>query len=126
MDPINFFSLASQQNRWLAVRQSVVAQNVANVNTPGYKALDVEPFEAVLNSTGIAMRKTQVRHLSPTGGAAGDAQTEENGKWQVVHSGNSVSLEEQMLKSGEVAGAYARNTGVMKTLHRMLLAASRG
>lgn len=126
MDPINFFSLASQQNRWLAVRQSVVAQNVANVNTPGYKALDVEPFDAVLNATGIAMRKTEARHMSPVGGAAGDAQTEENGKWQVVHSGNSVALEEQMLKASEVSGAYARNTGVMKTLHRMLLAASRG
>lgn len=126
MDPVNFFSLASQQNRWLAVRQSVVAQNVANVNTPGYKALDVEPFEAVLNSTGIEMRKTQATHLSPTSGAGSDAQTEESAKWQVVHSGNSVSLEEQMLKSGEVAGAYARNTSVMKTFHRMLLASSRG
>ncbi len=126
MDPINFFSLASQQNRWLSVRQSVLAQNVANVNTPGFKALDVEPFEAVLNSTGIEMRKTQATHLSPTGGAGSDAATEESAKWQVVHSGNSVSLEEQMLKSGEVAGAYARNTSVIKTLHRMLLASSRG
>ncbi|WP_333793794.1 flagellar basal body rod protein FlgB [Hyphomicrobium sp.] len=126
MDAINFFSLASQQNRWLTVRQSVVAQNVANVNTPGYKALDVEPFDAVLNATGIEMRRTEPRHLSPSGAAGADAQTEENGKWQIVHSGNSVSLEEQMLKSGEVSGAYARNTGVMKTFHRMLLAASRG
>ncbi|WP_072395292.1 flagellar basal body rod protein FlgB [Hyphomicrobium sp. CS1GBMeth3] len=126
MDPINFFSLASQQNRWLSVRQSVVAQNVANVNTPGYKALDVEPFEAVLNATGVEMRKTQTRHLSPVSGAGSDEQTEENGKWQLVHSGNSVGLEEQMLKSSEVAGAYARNTGVMKTFHRMLLASSRG
>jgi flagellar basal-body rod protein FlgB len=126
MDAINFFSVASQQNRWLSVRQSVVAQNIANANTPGFKALDVEPFEAVLNSSGIEMHKTQSNHLSPTSGTGSDAETEESAKWQVVHSGNSVSLEEQMLKSGEVAGAYARNTGVMKTFHRMLLAASRG
>ncbi|WP_295556031.1 flagellar basal body rod protein FlgB [uncultured Hyphomicrobium sp.] len=126
MEPINFFSLASQQNRWLSVRQSVVAQNVANVNTPGYKALDVEPFEAVLNSTGVEMSKTEAQHMSPVSGAGSDAETEEKGKWQVVHSGNSVSLEEQMLKASEVSGAYARNTGVMKTFHRMLLASSRG
>jgi flagellar basal-body rod protein FlgB len=126
MDPVNFFSLASQQNRWLSVRQSTVAQNVANANTPGYKALDVEPFEAALNSTGVEMRKTRPNHMSPTGGAGSDAETEENARWQIVHSGNSVSLEEQMLKAGEVSGAYARNTGVMKTFHRMLLAASRG
>lgn len=126
MDPVNFFSLASQQNRWLSVRQSTVAQNVANANTPGYKALDVEPFEAVLNSTGVEMRKTRATHMSPTGGTGSDASTEESARWQIVHSGNSVSLEEQMLKAGEVSGAYARNTGVMKTFHRMLLAASRG
>lgn len=126
MDPINFFSLASQQNRWLSVRQSMVAQNVANANTPGYKAVDVEPFEAVLNSTGVEMRKTQATHMGPTGVAGSDAAMEENAKWQVVHSGNSVSLEEQMLKAGEVSGAYARNTSVMKTFHRMLLASSRG
>ncbi|MGE0023616.1 MAG: flagellar basal body rod protein FlgB [Hyphomicrobium sp.] len=126
MDPVNFFSLASQQNRWLSVRQSVIAQNVANANTPGFKALDVEPFEAVLNATGVEMRKTQPTHLSPTGAAGSDAETEENAKWQVVHSGNSVSLEEQMLKAGEVSGAYARNTSVVKTFHRMLLASSRG
>jgi flagellar basal-body rod protein FlgB len=126
MDAVNFFSIASQQNRWLSVRQSVLAQNVANVNTPGYKALDVEPFEAVLNSTGIEMRQTQANHLSPTSGAGSDADTQEDAKWGVVHSGNSVSLEEQMLKSGEVSGAYARNTSVFKTFHRMLLTSSRG
>lgn len=126
MDPVNFFSLSSQQNRWLSVRQSLIAQNVANANTPGYKALDVEPFEAVLNSTGVEMRKTQASHMSPTADGQGDVESEENAKWQVVHSGNSVSLEEQMLKAGEVSGAYARNTSVTKTFHRMLLASSRG
>jgi flagellar basal-body rod protein FlgB len=126
MDSVNFFAIASQQNRWLTERQSMIAQNIANVNTPGYKGVDVTPFEAVLNSTGIEMRKTQVSHLSPTGGTGSNADTTEEGKWQVVHSGNSVSLEEQLLKAGEVAGAYARNTSIMKTFHRMLLASAKG
>lgn len=126
MDAVNFFSIASQQNHWLSVRQSVLAQNIANANTPGYKALDVTPFEAVLNATGIEMHKTQPTHLSPTNSAGSETDTQEDAKWEVVHSGNSVSLEEQMLKAGEVAGAYARNTSVMKTFHRMLLASTRG
>jgi len=126
MDPVNFFSLASQQNHWLSVRQSVLAQNIANANTPGYKALDVTPFEAVLNETGIEMQKTRPNHMSPTNSAGSETDTQENAKWEVVHSGNSVSLEEQMLKAGEVANAYARNTSVMKTFHRMLLASTRG
>jgi len=126
MDVTNFFSIASQQNRWLSVRQSVVAQNIAHVNTPGYKALDVEPFEAVLNATGLKMRQTQSNHLSPVSGAGSDAETQEESKWQVVHSGNSVSLEEQLFKASEVTGAYSRNTGVMKVFHRMLLSSAKG
>ncbi|MFA5950137.1 MAG: flagellar basal body rod protein FlgB [Hyphomicrobium sp.] len=127
MDPINFFSVASQQNRWLSVRQSVVAQNIANANTPGFKALDVEPFEAVLNSTGLQLKTTQAAHLSPTAGAGKDAETfEQKPTWDVVHSGNSVNLEEQLLKAGETSGLYARNASVMKAFHRMILASSRG
>jgi flagellar basal-body rod protein FlgB len=126
MDPVNFFTISSQQNRWLAVRQSVVAQNVANANTPGFKALDVEPFEAILNETGMAMKRTQANHLTPSGGDASDPATSEKADWDVVHSGNSVILEEQMMKAGEIGGTYARNTSVIKTFHRMLMASSRG
>lgn len=126
MDVTNFFSIASQQNRWLSVRQSVIAQNIAHANTPGFKAMDVEPFEAVLNATGLKMQKTQASHLSPSSGAGSDAQTQEESEWAVLHSGNSVSLEEQLFKSSEVTGAYSRNTGVMKVFHRMLLASTKG
>ena len=41
---VNLFELAAKQAQWLSVRQSAIAGNVANVNTPGYHALDVEPF----------------------------------------------------------------------------------
>ena len=126
MDVTNFFSIASQQNKWLSVRQSVIAQNVAHVNTPGYKALDVEPFEAVLNATGLKMQKKQTHHLSPGCGVGSDADTQEEAQWHVVHSGNSVSIEEQLFKASEVTGAYSRNTGVMKVFHRMLLASTKG
>ena len=48
MQPIQLFKLASQQAQWLSVRQTVVAGNIANVNTQGYAAKDVESFKAVL------------------------------------------------------------------------------
>jgi flagellar basal-body rod protein FlgB len=79
-----------------------------------------------MNATGIEMRRTQANHINPTSGSGSDAATEESGKWQILHSGNSVSLEEQMLKAGEVSGAYGRNTSVMKVFERMLTASTRG
>jgi flagellar basal-body rod protein FlgB len=126
MDPVNIFAVASQHNRWLSIRQSAVAQNIANANTPGYKAVDVEPFEAALDSTRLAMTKTRAAHLTPSGSSAADGETVEEASWEIVHSGNSVNYEQQLMKSGEIGGAYARNTGVMKAFHRMLMASARG
>ena len=50
MQPIHLFSVASRQADWLSVRQATVAQNVANADTPKYRAVDVEPFGDVLNA----------------------------------------------------------------------------
>ena len=63
MQPINLFDLATQQARWLSVRQSSVAGNIANINTPDYRATEVEPFEKVLNNTQVAMRATNAAHF---------------------------------------------------------------
>ena len=126
MDPVNLFSIASKHNRWLSVRESAVAQNIANVNTPGYKALDVEPFEAALAATRLAMARTRPEHLNPAGEnlAAQEMRNEES--WQILHSGNNVNLEQQLMKSGEISGSYALNTSVLKTFHRLLLTSSKG
>jgi flagellar basal-body rod protein FlgB len=126
MEPVNIFALSSQHNRWLSIRQTAVAQNIANANTPGYKAVDVEPFEAALDSTRLEMMRTRADHLTPTGRAAADGEMVEDASWEIVHSGNSVNYEQQLMKSGEIGGAYARNTSVVKAFHRMLMASARG
>jgi flagellar basal-body rod protein FlgB len=48
MRVIHLFDLASQQARWLSARHIAVASNIANANTPGYKAADVPPFETAV------------------------------------------------------------------------------
>ena len=47
MDQIYLFGLSSRRAEWLASRQAVVAENIANVSTPGYKAKDID-FQAAL------------------------------------------------------------------------------
>ena len=42
------FALAEKRLEWTGQRQSVLAQNIANVNTPGYTARDVKSFDQVL------------------------------------------------------------------------------
>ena len=73
MEPVNLFDLAAKQAQWLAVRQSAIAGNIANANTPGYRAVDVEPFEKVLDQTGVSLTATQAGHLGGDATEAGFA-----------------------------------------------------
>lgn len=126
MQPIHLFDLMSRHNQWLAARQSVIASNIANANTPGYQAQDLTSFEKTLDATGFAMAATARGHQLPsaaTGASAGDSRN--GGFWDIVHSGNSVSMEKELMKASEVTGAYSLNTSIARSFHRMMLTSTR-
>jgi flagellar basal-body rod protein FlgB len=126
MGPIHLFDVISQRNWWLSVRQSTIAGNIANANTPGFKALDVEPFKAVLEKTALEMTRTQSRHISSPAGGPPVAEVEPAEAWEVSHSGNTVSLEHELIKAGEVSRGHRLNASIVKAFHRMLLASVKG
>jgi len=126
MGPVHLFDLVSQRNKWLSVRQSAVAGNIANVNTPGFKAVDTEPFEAVLSKAPLEMARTQRAHLGPPRPGMPVADVRDEDAWDVVHSGNSVVLEQELIKAGEVNRSFALNAGISKAFHRMLMSSARG
>jgi len=126
MIPVHLFELVSRHNNWLSVRQSAIAGNVANANTPGYKAVDTAAFESELNSARLNMAATQAGHMGPSENGTPVTDVREDGAWETVHSGNSVSLEQEMVKAGEVHRAFAMNAGVTKAFHRMLMASTKG
>lgn len=119
MQPMQLFDLAFRQNEWLAQRQSVISSNVANANTPGYKARDVESFDDAMRKS-IPMAVTDEQHLASAD--LGTARADEDGASQadVFVSGNDVSLEQEFLKQGEVMRSYTLNTQIMKNFDRML------
>ena len=125
MTAIHLFDAVSRSNRWLSVRQSTIASNIANANTPGYKALDVEPFEKVLETTRLTMQATQPGHMTDAGARAPAVAASKSEPWETSHSGNSVSLEQELINAGDVNRAYRLNTGIAKAFHRMLLASAK-
>ena len=125
-EPVHLFNVISQHNRWLSVRQATIAGNIANVNTPGFKALDVKPFEAALEQTSLAMASTTPAHVTTAADAAPAFDVRKEEPWEVTHSGNTVSLEQELIKAGDVNRAFALNTSVLKAFHRMLLASTKG
>jgi flagellar basal-body rod protein FlgB len=122
---VNLFELAAKQSQWLSVRQSAIAGNIANVNTPGFKALEVEPFEKVLDGTRVAIKATQVSHLSG-GGAEGVSIKQRPDGPAALPSHNNVVLENELMDAGEVRRAFELNTGIVKAFNRMTLLVTKG
>jgi flagellar basal-body rod protein FlgB len=122
--PLYLFELASSQARYLELRQSTIATNVANANTPGFKARDVEPFNKVLDATPVRLATTSPSHMQLSA-AETDTRKTAKDSWEVVHSGNSVSLEQEMIKGSDVSRDYSMNSAVVRSFHRMLLSSAK-
>jgi flagellar basal-body rod protein FlgB len=127
MQPIQLFDLASRQADWLSVRQEVVAGNIANANTPKYRAKDVTPFDAALDSASAnsGMARTNPAHFSGNEfSSTGNVNVEEaslNQEVGVQESGNTVGLEDELSKTGEIQRQYGLNTALVSSFHRMML-----
>lgn len=123
MQPVNLFQLASQQANWLSVRQTAVASNIANANTPGYGAVDVLPFEAVLNKKTTGLAATHPKHIHHAAMQTFTADSKDDSP--MMPSGNTVVLEEELMKSGQVRRDMEMNTAIVKAFHRMLMMTTR-
>lgn len=126
MTDIYLFGLSSRRAEWLANRQTIVAENISNVNTPGYKAKDIGGFSDTMQSTQLAMAGNSSLHLTATSGRAVEIEERPENAWDVTHSGNSVTLEQEMLKSGEVSAQYTLNASIAKAFHRFFMTSVKG
>lgn len=123
----NVLDLAARQASWLLSRENQVAQNVANANTPGYKAADLTPFEASLQTASLQLTTTSPRHISiPQSGFQIEPEETTTTKSDTFLSGNNVSLESEMMKGGEINRAYSLNAAVVKTFNGMIVQSAKG
>lgn len=112
IEATNLFELASQRLKWLSDRQKVVSENIANADTAGYRAKEVESFDSYLEV------------------AAGQAEApdalimESESTWGADLSGNNVILEEQILEASSTAGQYKIAANLYRKAHEMLRAVS--
>jgi flagellar basal-body rod protein FlgB len=67
------------------------------------------------------MASTNAAHLSVDGPNGLDEAKPATGTWEVTESGNSVGLEEELLKAGNINGDYSMTTNIVKSFHAMLM-----
>ena len=115
--------LAAQRTQWLSSRDELIAANIANANTPGFQATDLQPFSSILDKAQVSMASTNPSHLSLGGDAFAEARVVETNPSEKTLSGNSVSVENEMMKLGEVNRDYTMATNIKRVIHQMIMSA---
>jgi len=124
---IQLLDALAAKMRWDQQRQDLLAQNVANSDTPNYRGQELEPF-AVGDGSGrlpaqeVAMLDTDPRFFQIGGGADGTAKPGQQLSFEVTPEGNGISIEDEMMKVSAnqmdyqmVTSLYTRSVGILRT-----------
>lgn len=125
LDTISLFHLASSRMEWLSARQKVIAENIANGDTPGYRARDVAPFESYVQAVSAAAQDG-AQGPQPFGSSVPVETIDAPDSWNGNLSGNTVVLEQQTVKAGETANQYRLAASLYRKASDLLTLAATG
>lgn len=127
---LGLFKLMSRKMDWLTQRQQVLSQNIANADTPDFKAMDLKPFafrDALSDSRRLGTTATSPAHLAGTRDPGGLNKVQRvRNPYETKPDGNNVVLEEQMMKVGQTSMDYQTITNLYKKQVNMIKQAIRG
>lgn len=107
-EKLAIFQASASAASYAGKRQSMIAQNVANADTPGYRAQEIARFQDTFNlSADRQQRTTRPGHVSGTGGHPHYARVSYSTS-EPAPNGNSVSIEDEMLNSIEASREHNR------------------
>jgi flagellar basal-body rod protein FlgB len=120
-----YFGIHGTALKLRSERMAVIASNIANAATPGYKARDLD-FGAVLASATptFALARTSAAHLPGTGGQAPSLAWRQ--PVQPSLDGNTVELATEQIQFAETALRYRSTLGLLGGRIQSLTAALKG
>ena len=118
----------TKKMKWHQARQSLLAENVANAETPGYKGRDLKAFGftehmANLSTARIETTTTQPTHISVQGTNADGFGNRQMNNFEITPEGNGVTLEDEMMKVASNQLDYQTITAVYTRSLRLLKSA---
>ncbi|MGR3659613.1 MAG: FlgB family protein [Paracoccaceae bacterium] len=113
---LNVFRMAEAMAVHAGQRQAIIAQNVANADTPGYQARDLTAFAESFEkqASGGFMRTSRASHLN-AGLGSGIEVTGVKMNPASDPNGNSVSIEQEMLRAVDVKRQHDRAIAIYKS-----------
>lgn len=122
---VPIFSMLRQRMQWHQERQKLLAENVANADTPSFRPRDLAPLDfsgRMPVAGGMSLARTDPAHISLSGSASAAFEVQRGGSFEVRPSGNAVSLEDEMMKVAAnqmdfqaATSLYSRSLGLFKT-----------
>jgi flagellar basal-body rod protein FlgB len=120
---LTLLTLASSLAAHASKRQALVSENVAHADTPGYKARDIADFATTLDEgPGLSARMTRPGHLAFGADPRGFDPRVQTGFGAETPNGNTVSLEDQMVRAAAVrqehdlaVGVYAKSLAILRS-----------
>jgi len=123
------FQALRQKMQWHQQRQGVLAENVANAHTPGYRSKDLKELsfsdmvDAEQGTGALRPVVTSAGHITSGGISAGvGTKVSKASSFERTPDGNSVVLEEQMMKIAQnqidyqtATSLYSRSLGMLKS-----------
>ncbi len=108
LSKITLFALSKKRMDWFNQRQEVLAQNISNADTPGFKPRDLKKFKFKelirRENMQLNMNVSSQNHLGGRRKRIKDFSQEETRKpYETMPAGNAVVIEEQMHKVSETS-----------------------
>ncbi len=104
--------------KYMTDRQAVLAQNIANIDTPGYKARDLKPvdFASLANaqSDRLALRVTSPKHITSNAGGSSFATIQQRDTFEISPTQNNVVLEDQMAKISDTGAEFQLSSTMLR------------
>lgn len=128
MDPTKpslFASLASRL-QFLSARTNVIAENIANADTPGYVARDLSASDFSKRVSVHALQVSDPRHIAAAPAGSRGARSHPAPDGEASLNGNKVSIETQMMKLSETRMDYQLASSVYRKSVDLIRLAARG
>jgi flagellar basal-body rod protein FlgB len=112
-EKLTLTKMAQDLAAYSGARLGIVSQNVANADTPGYKAMDLPSFAEIYRPAGLDMRATRAGHISAQ--SEGFESFAHQTRTPSAPNGNSVALETEMVTAANIRRDHEMALAIYKS-----------
>jgi len=123
LNQFSVFRMMTGKMHWLAERQTLLSQNVANADTPNYRPKDLKELDFKDAGAGrsfrVALAQTHESHFGGSPDSMAVKSQKQKDTYETNPNGNGVVLEEQLIKVGQNRHDYTLMTRLYRKHKQM-------